>query len=58
MVTNLADSKRASERESKCSGKSLLTRICCCTANQAGIQLFTPADLLSIEIGCLPRKMR
>ena len=27
-------------------------------ANQVGIQLFTSADLLSIKIGCLPRRMR
>lgn len=29
-----------------------------CAAHQAGIQLFTSADLLSIAIGCLPRRMR
>lgn len=29
-----------------------------CSAHQAGIQLFLSADLLSIAIGCLPRRMR
>jgi len=41
-----------------CSRKSLPARVWGYAANQAGIQLFTSADLLSIEIGCLPRRMR
>jgi hypothetical protein len=34
------------------------TQVWGCAAHQAGIQLFMSADLLSIAIGCLPRKMR
>lgn len=42
----------------RCSRKLLPTRVWDYVANPAGIQLFTFADLLSTEIGCLPRRMR
>lgn len=41
-----------------CSRELLPTRVWDYAANPVGIQLFTFADLLSTEIGCLPRRMR